>query len=190
MANYCWNRALITGPKETLNIIEERFKKYNNWEGTFTEFSRMVLGLEPDVVPEHETTNEMFNRIYTYGTKWWDFEIDGDDDWLELRGDSAWSPPLGLLTMMTNVFDIRIEGEYSEPGCDFGGFYTIENGECEDNEMTYFEYELESDRKEAIGRLIDQINEEWFDFKYAEDNYKKYLTDEEWTELLTETTNV
>ena len=187
MANYCWNRALITGPKETLNIIEERFKKYDDWQSTFTEFSRMVLGLDPEVVPEHETSNEMFNRIYTYGTKWWEFEIDGDDDWLELRGDSAWSPPLGLLTMMTNVFDIRIEGEYSEPGCDFGGFYTMENGECEDNEMTYFEYELVSDRKEAIGRLINDMNEEFIDMEYAEKHNKPHLTEEEWNEVLTET---
>ena len=191
MANYCWNRAHITGPKETLDIIEERFKKYHEMQDfTFTEFSRMVLGFDPEVVPEHETNDELFNRIYRYGTKWWDFEIDRDDEWLELRGDSAWSPPLGLLSMMANVFDVKIEGEYAESGCDFGGFYTIENGECEDNEMTYFEYELESDRDEAIGRLIDQINDDWFDIKYAEDNYKQYLTEEEWNELVTETTNV
>ena len=191
MANYCWNRALITGPKETLNIIEERFKKYYEMQDfTFTEFSRMVLGLDPEVVPEHETSNEMFSRIYTYGTKWWSFEIDGDDDWLELRGDSAWSPPLGLLTMMTEVFDVRIEGEYSECGCDFGGFYTIENGECEDNEMTYFEYELVSDRKEAIGRLINDMNEEFIDMEYAEKHNKPHLTEEEWNEVLTEINNV
>lgn len=192
MANNCWNWVHISGPKETLDIIEERFNKYYEMKDfTFTEFSRMVLGFDPEVVPEHETNNELFNRIYRYGTKWWDFDIEmRGDDWMNIIGDSAWSPPLGLLTMMTNVFDVKIEGEYSEPGCDFGGFYTIENGECEDNEMTYFEYELESDRKEAIGRLIDQINEEWFDFKYAEDNYKKYLTEEEWNEVLTETTNV
>ena len=191
MANYCWNRALITGPKETLNIIEERFKKYYEMQDfTFTEFSRMVLGLDPEVVPEHETSNEMFSRIYTYGTKWWSFEIDGDDEWLELRGDSAWSPPLGLLTMMTEVFDVRIEGEYSECGCNFGGFYTIENGECEDNEMTYFEYELVSDRKEAIGRLINDMNEEFIDMEYAEKHNKPHLTEEEWNEVLTEINNV
>lgn len=190
MANYCWNWVHISGPKETLDIIEERFKKYDEMEDfTFTQFSRMVLGLDPEVVPEHETSNEMFNSIYTYGTKWWSFEIDGDDDWLELRGDSAWSPPLGLLTMMTNVFDIKINGEYSEPGCDFGGFYTIENGECEDNEMTYFEYELESDRKEAIGRLINEINDEMYELDYAEGHLKKHLTDEEWNKILTETNN-
>lgn len=190
MANNCWNWVKITGPNETLDIIEERFKKYKDWKGTFTEFSRMVLGLEPEVIPEHETLNDAFSRIYTYGTKWWDFELDGDDGWLQISGDSAWSPPLGLLTIMTEVFDVKIEGEYSEPGCDFGGFYTIENGECDDNEMTYFEYELESDRDEAIGRLIDQINDDCFDIKYAEENYKQYLTDEEWNEVLTETNKV
>ena len=189
MANYCWNRASITGPKETLDIIEERFRKYDEMDDfTFTEFSRMVLGLDPEVVPEHETLDQSFSRIYTYGTKWWNFEIDRDDEWLELRGDSAWSPPLGLLTMMTKVFNVRIEGEYSECGCDFGGFYTIENGECEDNEMTYFEYELECDRKEAIGRLINDIIEDCCDITYAEKNYKQHLTDEEWNEVLTEKT--
>ena len=191
MANYCWNWAKITGPKEALDIIEERFKKYYEMEDfTFTEFSRMVLGLEPDVVAEHETNDELFNRIYRYGTKWWDFNIDRGDEWLELCGDSAWSPPIGLLTMMTKVFNVKIEGEYSESGCDFGGFYTMKNGECEDNEMTYFEYELESDRQNAINRLIDDINEEFLEIKYVEDNYKQYLTEEEWNELLTETTNV
>lgn len=191
MANYCWNRALITGPKETLNIIEERFKKYHEMQDfTFTEFSRMVLGLEPEVIPEHETLDDAFDRMYTYGTKWWVFEIDRDDKWLELRGDSAWSPPLGLLTMMTNVFDIRIEGEYYEPGNDFGGFYTIENGECDNNEMTYFEYELASDRENALYRLIEDMNEGFIDLKYAEKYNKPYLTDEEWDEVLTETTNL
>ena len=189
MANYCWNWVSIEGPKETLDIIEERFKKYDDWQGTFTEFSRMVLGLEPDVIPEHETVNEMFSRIYIYGTKWWSFEIErGGEDWMNISGDSAWSPPIGLLTMMTKVFDVKINGEYSEPGCDFGGFYTMENGECEDNEMTYFEYELQSDRDNAISRLIDDINEEFFDLNYAEDNYKQYLTEEEWNQVLTETT--
>ena len=192
MANYCWNRALITGPKETLNIIEERFKKYYEMQDfTFTEFSRMVLGLEPDVIPEHETVNEMFSRIYIYGTKWWRFEIERvGEDCMNISGDSAWSPPIGLLTMMTEVFDVRIEGEYSECGCDFGGFYTIENGECEDNEMTYFEYELVSDRKEAIGRLINDMNEEFIDMEYAEKHNKPHLTEEEWNEVLTEINNV
>lgn len=183
MANYCWNRAHITGPKETLDIIEERFRKYDEMEeSTFTEFGDMVLGIEPKVVRDHETT------VYTYGTKWWDFEIERDgDNWLYISGYSAWSPPLGLLTMMSEVFDVEIEGEYSEPGNDFGGFYTIEDGVCNDREMTHFEYELEHDRHEAIGRLIDQINDNYFDINYAEEIYKQHLTDEEWNEVLTET---
>lgn len=190
MANNCWNWVKITGPKETLDIIEERFKKYNDWQGTFTEFSRMVLGLDPEVVPEHETIDEMFNRIYTYGTKWWDFELDGDDDWLQISGDSAWSPPLGLLAKISEVFNVKVEAEYEECGMDFAGFFTAENGVYEDREMTCFEYELENDRKTAIERLIDHINEDWFDLKYAEEYKKPYITDEEWNQVLTEITNV
>lgn len=191
MANSCWNWVHISGPKETLDIIEERFNKYDEMKDfTFTQFSRMVLGIEPDVAPDYETSNEMFSRIYSYGTKWWVFEIERGGDWMEIRGDSAWAPPLGLLTMITKVFDVKINGEYSEPGCDFGGFYTIENGECEDRQMTYFEYELECDRQEAIGRLINDINNDWFDLECAEKYNKPYLTDEEWNQVLTETNKV
>lgn len=191
MANHCWNWVHITGPKETLDIIEERFKKYDEMQDfTFTEFGDMVLGIESDKIPDREAISKMFNRIYRYGTKWWCFEIDRDDEWMTISGDSAWSPPLALLTMMTEVFDVKIEGEYSECGCDFGGFYTIENGVCDDREMTYFEYELECDRKNTIGRLIDNINQEIEDIPYAEKHCKPYLTEEEWNEVLTETTNV
>lgn len=190
MANSCWNWVHISGPKETLDIIEERFNKYDEMKDfTFTQFSRMVLGIEPDVAPDYETVSEMFSRIYSYGTKWWAFEIERGGDWMEIRGDSAWSPPLGLLTIITKVFDVKINGEYSEPGCDFGGFYTIEDGECEDRQMTYFEYELECDRQETIGRLINDMNEEFIDMECAEEHFKQHLTDEEWNEVLTETNN-
>lgn len=186
MANNCWNWAEIIGSKETLDIIEERFQKYADWQGTFTEFSRMVLGLEPEVIPEHETLNDAFSRIYTYGTKWWDFMLDRHaSDVLIISGDSAWSPPLGLLTMVSKVFNVKIEGEYGESGCDFGGFYSIENGICNDREMTYFEYELECDRNCSIDRLIQDIIDECIDLEYAKENHKPHLTEEEWEEVLT-----
>lgn len=190
MANYCWNWACIEGSKETLDIIEERFKKYDEMKKfTFTDFGNMVLGVECEAEIADETIDQMFGRIYTYGTKWWDFTLDRQSpDVLCITGDSAWSPPLNLLTMMTKVFDIKIDGEYSESGCDFGGFYSIKDGVCDDREMTYFEYELESDRDNAIGRLIEDINLDFYDMEYAEKHCKKYLTDEEWNEVITETT--
>lgn len=189
MANNCWNWVEITGPKETLDIIEERFKKYHEMKDfTFTDFGNMVLGVECDANIADETIDQMFGRIYTYGTKWWDFTLDRQSpDTLCISGDSAWSPPLQLLAMMTKVFDVKIEGEYSESGCNFGGFYTIENGVCDDNEMTYFEYELASDRENALNRLIEDMNEDFIDLKYAEKHNKPYLTDYEWNQVLTET---
>ena len=187
MANNCWNWVQINDPKETLDIIEERFKKYNDWEGTFTEFSRMILGLDPEIVPENETNEQLFSRIYTYGTKWWDLNINRGDGWLELCGDSAWSPPLYLLARISEVFNVKVEAEYEECGMDFAGFFTAEKGQYEDRQMTCFEYELENDRNSAVERLIEHINEDWFDFKYAEDNYKQHLTEEEWNQVITET---
>lgn len=186
MANNCWNSVQITGPKETLDIIEERFKKYNECD-TFTEFGNLILGVE-NTDPDDENTEEMFNRIYTYNTKWWDFDIQRYDYSMNINGDSAWSPPLYLLVRITEVFDVKIEAEYEEPGVDFAGFFTAENGEYEDRQMTCFEYQLECDRHEAIDKLIEDIDNDWFDLKYAEKYKKPYLTEEEWNKVLTEIT--
>jgi hypothetical protein len=55
--------------------------------------------------------------------------------------------------------------------------------------MTCFEFDLLSDRDYAIGRLIEDINDETYELEYAEDEFKKYLTEEEWNQVLTDTNN-
>ena len=126
---------------------------------------------------------------YAYGTKWWDFELRLEHDDLIVSGDSAWSPPLRLITEITKVFDVEAHGNYYECGMDFAGDYSAHDGVLDDNEMTCFEYDLLSDKDYAIGRLIEDINDETYDLEYVEDAFKKYLTEEEWNEVLTETNN-
>jgi len=183
MANNCDNHVTFTGKKEDIETLYQRFQKYDESE-YFTHFAEMVLG-EP--LSDISTSD----WSYSYGTKWWDFELELglEHNELTVSGDSAWSPPLQLIAEITKVFKVRAEGSYYEPGMDFAGNYTAEDGALEDNELTCFEYDLLSDRNYAIGRLIEDINDETYELEYAEGEFKKYLTEDEWNEVLTETNN-
>jgi hypothetical protein len=183
MANYCDNHVTFTGKKEDIETLYQRFQKYDECE-YFTHFAEMVLGkpLSPVDGP--------FDG-YTYGTKWWDFELELglEHNELTVSGDSAWSPPLQLIAEITKVFDVEAHGDYYECGMNFAGDYSAHNGVLDDNEMTCFEFDLLSDRNYAIGRLIEDINDETYELEYAEGEFKKYLTEDEWNEVLTETKN-
>jgi hypothetical protein len=180
MANYCSNHVTFTGKKEDIETLYQRFQKYDECE-YFTHFAEMVLGkpLSP--------LDELYG--YAYGTKWWDFELRLEHDDLIVSGDSAWSPPLQLIAEITKVFDVEAHGDYYECGMDFAGDYSAHDGVLDDNEMTCFEYDLLSDKDYAIGRLIEDINDETYDLEYVEDAFKKHLTEDEWNQVLTETNN-
>jgi hypothetical protein len=181
MANYCDNYVTFTGKKEDIETLYQRFKKYDKCE-YFTHFAEMVLG-------EPLSDISTFEWVYSYGTKWWDIDVTLQDDELVVSGDSAWSPPLQLIAEITKVFNVSAEGSYYEMGMDFAGMYTAESGNLDDNEMTCFEYHLLQDREYAIEQLIGDINDEMYDFDYAESKCKEYLTEDEWSQVLTETNN-
>jgi len=166
MANYCWNSAVLSGDKAALDEIQERFSKYEEFD-YFIKFGDYVLKKETPI-----STKD----YYSYGTKWWEFQIERTDISLTISGDSAWSPPLELLRQISEVYNVTIEGEYAESGMDFAGFFTCENGNLNDNEMTYFEYQLELDREWAINEVIDNLlDREW---PINEDDYPQ-LTQQE-----------
>jgi hypothetical protein len=167
MANNCWNYATISGDKLALDEIQERFSKYGDFN-YFIEFGDYVLKKE---------TKTSTDDYYLYGTKWWDFNIDERTDLsLTISGDSAWSPPLELLRQISEVYNVTIEGEYNECGMDFGGFFVCEDGCLEDREMTYFEYQLETDREWAINEIIDNLED--CDEEFDEDEYPQLTQDE------------
>jgi hypothetical protein len=55
--------------------------------------------------------------------------------------------------------------------------------------MTCFEFDLMQDREYTIQKLIEDINDETYELEYAEGEFKKYLTEDEWNQVLTETNN-
>jgi hypothetical protein len=167
MANNCWNYAVLSGDKAVLDDIQERFSKYDDFN-YFIHFGDYVLKKE---------TQTNTDDYYLYGTKWWQFNIDErTDNTMTISGDSAWSPPLELLRQISEVYNVTIEGEYNECGMDFGGFFYCEDGCLEDNEMTYFEYQLESDREWAINEVIDNLSD--CDEEFDESEYPQ-LTQQE-----------
>lgn len=182
MPNYCDNNVTFYGDQKDLEIINERFSRYREHD-YFTNFAEMVLG-KP--ISDYST----FEWAYSYGTKWWEFEIqDIGEGYLNIQGPSAWAPPLRLIAEITKVFNVSAEGNYYESGMDFAGMYTAEDGNLNDNEMTCFEYDLSCDREYAIDRLIEDLNDEIYDLEYVENNFKQHLTDDEWNHVLTDTNN-
>ncbi len=150
MANNCDNYVMFTGEQKDLQTIYDRFNRYREFD-YFTNFSEMVLGL-----PISEGNFDG----YKYGTKWWEFSIlELGEGYLNIQGDTAWSPPLMLISEITRVFNVKAEGNYYEGGMDFAGEYTAENGNLEDNEFTCFEYDLKEDRDYAIQRLIEDLQD-------------------------------
>jgi hypothetical protein len=167
MANNCWNYVTISGDKNVLDEIQERFSKYDDFN-YFVEFGDYVLKKENKISIED---------YYHYGTKWWEIHMErSEDNCLIISGDSAWSPPLELMTELSKVFPVVIEGEYNECGMDFGGFFSAYEGGLDDNQMTYREYQLECDRDWAIQDIIDCL--ESFEEEFNEEDYD-YLTQEE-----------
>ena len=182
MPNYCDNYVTFYGDQKDLEIINERFKRYREHD-YFTNFAEFVLA-------KPLTDANTFEWGYSYGTKWWEFEIqDIGEGYLNIQGSSAWSPPLQLIAEITKVFKVRAEGTYYEPGMDFAGNYTAEGGNLNDIEMTCFEYDISCDREYAIDRMIEDLNDEIYDLEYVENNFKQHLTDDEWNKVLTDTNN-
>ena len=163
MANNCWNWVSFTGDVKKLNKLETKFKKYDN-TSYFTEFGDIVLEKKPRNCKE-----QPFDFYYQYGTKWWEFDIQrDDDDCLVIMGDSAWSPPLKLIQKISKKYKLWVHLEFEEGGCDFAGKYEYKNGEIiSKNDMTYQEY-----------RYIDNSDGFWCDIE-------DYITESEsWEELL------
>lgn len=118
MANHCWNWVVLEGSKTALTQVESRMKKYDK-TNYFTEFCDYVLkrgkigeyeknyahliNAKPKPNKTFYKNGDKFTDIdmsipyatyLKYGTRWFDFEMEGDDTFLQIQGDSAWSPPI------------------------------------------------------------------------------------------------
>lgn len=151
MANYCFNNITFYGEKENLNKLKKALSTYPKCE-YFTLWVREETG-QP--IPEEGEIN-----YYEFGTKWFEFEITQEDDaTVYVSGDSAWSPPVGMVEAFCKAFQLSAEIEYEEPGMDFAGkVYVDENGErIEEFQTTYLLWRYQEDKVWLLESLVDDF---------------------------------
>ena len=140
MPNWCSNKLILTHNDKSK--LQQLIQAWNQGkflgsilpEPDYTKIS--VLPTFPGIVKNNdpvEPSSAWWDwRVQNWGTKW---EIDSeskpveeDSASLEVYFDTAWSPPIGVYVALADRgFDVK--ASYYEPGCDFCGRFTSENGE-------------------------------------------------------------
>ena len=161
MPNWCNNSFSITGNTESIKDL---------WEAAQTAGPDGDFGLLNAIAPIGDW--EYGKAVDTWGTKWdvsdegLEF-IDHGDGTASISGwfDSAWAPPIAAYEQLAADFDsCIIECSYYEPGMDFGGFWSSENGDEEfDNLQERLEQPTEEwdERFTAFEAEYDLLSEEW-----------------------------
>jgi hypothetical protein len=181
MANNCYNWVIIRGEKDILDLLQTKFETYHSHEGTFSDWCDTFF------TDKREKKNDVFEEIYDYGTKWFDFEVERrQDDDLLISGDSAWSPPQGFLRGLSGEYAVLIRGEYEEAGSDFGGYADYENGVMDDCCFTYREWMYINNEENFFYRLEDEVEyyDTFDDYKSAVlDGFENELTEQQIAEV-------
>ena len=149
MANYCYNYARFEGSKEDILKASEAIIKAKGFdESLWWETYKKVFGDKYDYSSED---------VYAeFGSKWFDCNVDYDNNWMTIEGDSAWSPAIAFFKKLCETFDLSCDAEYEEPGFDFGGWWEFKNGAITRDETVSFS--MYSDLNDP-GRLFDMIIE-------------------------------
>lgn len=157
MANHCNNFVTISGSEGDITkimVIFEHYQKEGLWYETYYNFLDLPLPIVNEDVYEE------------FGSKWFEPQIDSFDvsegeAELSIWGESAWSPVIEFFRKISEKYNVRVEGEYDEVGCDFGGFYTIENGEMiRNDEMDYLSYRYLESGVEAVYNELEYYTKE------------------------------
>lgn len=81
-----------------------------------------------------------------------------------LSGDSAWSPVSEFFRKLSDVYQLRIESEYEECGCDYGGWFDCINGQVtRDKTVSYNAYQFIERDTEFLYSLIEDAEEGYYD---------------------------
>ena len=153
MPNWCSNSFAITGCVESIQDL---------WEAAQTAGPDGEFGLLNAIAP---IRNWDYNKaVDTWGTKW-DVSgegleyIDNGDGTASIQGwfDSAWAPPIGAYEQLADDFDsCVIECSYHEPGMDFAGFWSSEDGDEYCDNLTEQCALPEDDRSDLFNRLDEE----------------------------------
>ena len=174
MPNWCSNSITITGPIETIRpLYDEAIQDADDETGLLNAMHPMPKHLHETVSPSADGEDWYTWRVNNWGTKWevssegLEFEDNGDGT-ATLSGwfDSAWAPPIGAYENFCDMMDnCVLEASYFEPGMDFAGFWSSENGDeyCDD---LHGEWQRGDDASDLFKRLDEEYDlstqfEEW-----------------------------
>jgi hypothetical protein len=144
---------VFNGDTAQLKKLQEKFQSYDK-TNYFTEFGDFVLGIGKIGDTTEVLEKRHKDAYYTYGTKWWEFDLDDHEEGAEdftIAGDSAWSPPINLVERICMVYNLTAQMEYEENGMNFAGYVEFNNlGITTNREMSADEYAYENDKSNWI----------------------------------------
>ncbi len=132
MPNWCNNSLIIEGEDTTIN---ELLKNANDEESNFS-----LEKLVP--TPAEEKDNWYSWRLANWGTKWNLGKVDFEqgEGYVSFNFETAWAPPVeALATISKNYPDLSFDLTYDEPGADYCGKATFQDGMQSDQQYSYSE---------------------------------------------------
>ena len=168
MPNWCYNNIEIHGEPKVIKRLSAMLDAASN--NKKEHFFAATIGVD-----ENETEESLNNdggwynhNIDRYGTKW---DISYDDilvseDSIILNSESAWSPPIEGMRILSSMYDVSVSMYYEEPGADFCGKAKISGGDVHEEDYGYQE-----------GIYVFEGFEEWYDREFV-NNGLEYLAQE------------
>jgi hypothetical protein len=167
MPNWCYNNIEILGEPKVIKRMSAMLDAASNKKKD--NFFESLIGVD-----EKETTESLENggwynhNVERYGTKW-DISYDDimvDEDSMVLNTESAWSPPIEGMRILSTMYDVSVKMYYEEPGADFCGKATIQSGNVHEEDYSYQEgiYQFEG-------------FDEWFDREFINSGLE-YIVDD------------
>lgn len=195
MPNWCNNSIVINGDKDKIKQIRDVLETMDKTT-TETGIFEALVGRDENITEEQYQNGGWYDHNSNrYGCKWdVSYEnavIDGDDEYITMNPDTAWSPPEGFCRLLALKYGVSVNLEYSEPGNYYAGRYTInENGDEFSESYDYLEglYHIDEDYfwmevRNDLEYLFDGEDnpksvEEWLkDFSFVRAGHKSELID-------------
>lgn len=188
MANYCDNYVVFSGKKENLERLMANIQKA---QGLNSENQGLLYYHTYWIVLDQPKPEEELDVYEEFGSRYlmvqdMDLVDYGDDSTLTISGYSAWSPTSKLFLRISEVYDLSFDSEYSESGCDFGGFFSGNRGKVtDDREYTYKQYDWLQRDFESLELELDcdlfETKEEYVEYFSS---IQEVCSPKEWKQVL------
>lgn len=186
MPNWCTNSIYIYGEPKKLKMIEKILKSPSEKEdeGVFSKLIGKDDRYGEDGWYAHNTDR--------FGTKW-DIDFSEhrftfDEECITIHCETAWSPPTEFLVNFTEMYKLRAEMTYEEPGNDFAGKVEIHEGDIVvDESFGYAEGVYHFDNEYFWESVVESQLEYWMDDDIEIEevrDYYAFMSDEEKDEVV------